>query len=67
MASPEAQHAILLESGGGEDRRDDRTGGRVGLLAGVDGASGDVGVGELGVVFSGHDIGFLSGLFRIRR
>ena len=26
MASPEAQHAILLESGGGEDRRDDRTG-----------------------------------------
>ena len=67
VASPEAQHAILLESGGGEDRRDDRTGGRVGLLAGVDGASGDVGVGELGVVFSGHDIGFLSGSFRIRR
>ena len=67
VASPEAQHAILLESGGGEDRRDNRTGGRVGLLAGVDGASGDVGVGELGVVFSGHDIGFLSGLFRIRR
>ena len=30
MASPEAQHAIPLESGGGEDRRDDRTGGQVG-------------------------------------